>query len=156
MANDPNPGGGPPSAIERSRLILLPVCQKTVEVRRWSFTRLMQISKYMNEIISELPEDVVLNSHKAVSFFFEHSAVRMLEVVKLSLAPEHREIVNDELDAEDAFRLIQEAFDLNDANDSLKKATSLAGSFLLGRKAAKVQQASETIPMAATTDPKAS
>lgn len=147
---------GPPAAIQRSKLITLPVCQKTVEIRRWSYFRLMQISDFLNEIISGLPEDVEINTREAVSFFFKHGARKILDVARLSLVPEHRDLVDDEIDAKDAFFLIQEAFDLNEAEENLKKATSLAGSFLLGKAAAKANQADGTQKTAAATAAKES
>jgi len=125
--------GGLPEAIRGSDLVLLPASRKTVEVRRWSYKRAIMVSKYLNEVLSQLPEDVIEKSNDALQIFYEHGADRIFEVAKLSLAPEHRDVLDDETDAADVFAVIKAAFALNEAGDLLKKSMGLAGQFLLAK-----------------------
>lgn len=122
-------GGGAPAAVERSRLVTLPICGKTVEVRRWSYTRLMQVSRFLTESYESIDEE---NTPAALAAFYSSGHTRFLEVAKLSLAPEHRAVIDDEADASDVFAVMEAAFQIN-SGDNLKKAAGLAGTFLLGR-----------------------
>lgn len=130
--------------VERSRLITLPVCKRTLEVCRWSYPKLMLVSRYMNELYDTLPED----TKEALNHFYEKAQDRFFEVARMSVAPEHREALDAEinskygLDHDDAFFLIDTAFDLNKGG-GLKKAAGLAGGFLLNKVAVDVQQESE-------------
>lgn len=135
--------GGLPAAIERCRLVTLPASRATVEVRRWSFIRAAEISRFINEVVVGLPEDVLLDVANSIGVFYKHGPEKMLEVARLSVAPEHRAAIGAETDYADVFAVLDAAFEINEAGGGLGKMSGLASRFLLGQLAA-VQRGAET------------
>jgi len=130
-------------AIERVRLVTLPICGKTVEVRRWSFIRSGEISRFMNDVIAGLPPDVSLDVGNSMSVFYQTSPKKMLEVARLSVAPEYRPLVDEEIDAADAFAILDAAFEINQEGDGLGKMQGLATNMVMGRAIGEAQKITE-------------
>jgi len=143
-------GGGLPAAIERFRLVVLPVCKKTVEVRRWSFTRQAMVSRYLSETISSLPDDVEQDFKKAIDIFYSEAPDKFVEICKFSVPEEYRAMIDDEwFDSVDLFAIMDAAFAINQPGGGMGKMSGLVGRFLLEKAASQVQQEIETKAMAA-------
>jgi len=143
MADGTN-GAAAPQVFERSRLIKLPVCGKTVEVRRWAFTRMAMVNRFLNETMESLPEDF----KTALDIFYREAPAKLLEVAKFSLLEGDRPMLDEEwFDHLDVLAIIDAAFTLNNAGGGMGKMNGLAGRFLV-EKAAIQLGTSEASPQA--------
>jgi len=133
MAEDKAEGAAAPGPIETVKLVTLPVCGKTVEIKRWSYQRGLSVAKFMYEMTSGLPDSQVGDEKAMMRYFFDKGGAAYLEVIKLSVSPAHAHLISEEIDAVDAEVLIEAVFKLNETGRVLKNGISLAGQFALGK-----------------------
>jgi hypothetical protein len=145
MADEVAKGAGElPAGIERSRLVVLPVCGRTVEIRRWSYTKGLAASNHLYKISAGLPDDVAGDMDAALQYFFEKGGDRVLDVARMSLIEKDQDVAGPDIDHQDAHTLIREVFDLNRHGDPIKNSFSLAGRFVLSKVLPKTEEPQTT------------
>ncbi len=139
MAEEQANGGATPPAAT-TKLITLPFSKRTVTIRRWSFQRSLAVTRFMHDMTTGMPDDLSMDLKSLMHYWFEKGGLEFLHVAKLSLVEADADVVNDEMDATDAFFLIEEVFKFNDAKENLKNGLSLAGQFAVTKIQAKADK----------------
>jgi hypothetical protein len=148
MADGEN-GAAALKPFERSKLIKLPVCGKTVEVRRWAFTRMAMVNRFLNETMDALPDDLEADFKGALATFYRDAPDRLLEIAKFSIPEKDRAMLDDEeFDHLDVLAIIDAAFTLNNAGGGMGKMNGLAGRFLVEKAASQLEVSEASKPAA--------
>ncbi len=118
--------------LERSRLVRLST-GKTVEVKKWSYTRSNQAGKIVREVVDLIPkgdDGKVKGSGNLLMDMFTDGigAERMLDLVRLSVPKDCIDLIDPDMDADDAHALIEATVALN--GGAAKKASGLPSQFL--------------------------
>lgn len=119
-----------PDALGKSRrTVLLEGPRREVVVEKWSISKFCQVVELIEEVVHGLPDDKLAamkgGSIRALGKMAEALGPRLTAFLRISVRPEDREVISDELAAEDALALLEAVVDLNFTERLRKKAKAL-------------------------------